>query len=79
MQIYVHLDGTVVAKGEADAAPPEGAKITFRMIVAKGGVAEGRLVTGIVSSDDPPEYDFETLAPKLVVNLAVHDVKACFE
>lgn len=79
MLIYVHLDGTVVAKGEADAAPPAGAKITFRMKVAKSGFVEGGLVTGIVSSDDPPEYDFETLAPKLSVNLTIHSVRVCLE
>jgi hypothetical protein len=79
MIVYLYFEDTQVAKYEADAVPPVGAIIAFRMKKAVGKFQEGWLVRGKVSSDHPPEYDFETIAPKLAVSLTVYDVQACLE
>jgi hypothetical protein len=79
MIVYLYFEDTQVAKYEADAVPPVGAIIEFRMKKAVGQFQEGWLVRGKVSSDHPPEYDFETIAPKLAVSLTVYDVQACLE
>ncbi|WP_277982270.1 hypothetical protein [Sphingomonas faeni] len=79
MIVYLYFKNAQVAKYEVDAVPPIGAIIEFRMKKAVGQFQEGWLVRGKVSSDQPPEYDFETIAPKLAVSLTVNDVQACLE
>lgn len=79
MIVCLYFEDTQVAKYEVEAVPPVGSLIGFRMTKARGKLQEGWLVRGKVSSDHPPEYDFETLAPKLLVNVTVHDVQACLE
>lgn len=79
MVVYLYFEATQVAKYDADAVPPIGAIIEFRMKKAVRQFKEGSLVRGKVSSDHAPEYDFETIAPKLAVSLTVYDVQACLE
>ncbi|PTW43842.1 hypothetical protein C8J25_11438 [Sphingomonas faeni] len=79
MIVCLYFEDTQVAKYDVEAVPPVGALIEFRMRKARGKFQEGWLVRGKVSSDNPPEYDFETLAPKLLVNVTVCDVQACLE
>ncbi len=79
MIVYLYFEDTQVAKYEADAVPPVGAVIEFRMKKTVRPFQEGGLVRGKVSSDHPPEYDFETIAPRLAVSLTVYDVQACLE
>lgn len=79
MIVYLYFEETQVAKYEVEAVPPVGALIEFRMKKARGQFKEGWLVRGKVSSDHPPEFDFETLAPKLLVNVTVYDIQACLE
>ncbi len=75
----LYFEDTKVAKYETDAVPAAGDCVTFRMAAAKGGFGEGWLVRGRVSIDNPPDYDFESLAPMLLVNVTISDVKACLE
>lgn len=79
MILFLYFEDTQVAKYEVEAVPPVGAVIEFRMKKARGQFLEGWLVRGKVSADHPPEYDFETLAPKLSVSVTVCDVQACLE
>jgi len=77
--IYLYFEDAQVAKYEADAVPPVGAVIEFRMKKAVRQFQNGWLVRGKVSSDHPPEYDFESIAPKLAVSLTIYDVQPCLE
>lgn len=79
MVVCLYFEDTQVAKYEIDTVPPVGALVTFRMRKARGQIQEGWLVRGRVSSDHAPEYDFETLAPTVLVNVTVYDVQACLE
>lgn len=79
MIVCLYFEDTHVAQYDVDAVPPVGALIEFRMKKKRGQFQEGWLVRGKVSSDNPPEYDFETLAPKLLVNVTVHELQACLE
>lgn len=79
MLICFYYEDLQVARYEADAVPPAGAAVTFRMRIAQGRFQAGLLVRGKVSLDTPPDYNFEALATQLVVNVSVHDLEACFE
>ncbi len=79
MLICLYYEDLQVARYGADAVPPAGAAVTFRMKIKQGRFPAGWLVRGKVSSDCPPDYNFETLAPQLVVNVSVYDLEACFE
>ncbi|MES3108569.1 hypothetical protein [Sphingomonas aurantiaca] len=79
MIVCLYFEDTKVANYEADGAPAAGASVTFRMGLDKNGLGKGWLVQGRVSTDNPPDYDFDTLAPRLLVTVTVHDVKACLE
>lgn len=77
--IYLYFEDARVAKYEADAVPPVGAVIEFRMKKAVRQFQNGWLVRGKVWSDHPPEYEFESIAPKLAVSLTIYDVQPCLE
>lgn len=79
MLICLYYEDLQVARYEAEVVPPSGAAVTFRMRIAQGRFPAGWLVRGKVSLDSPPDYNFEVLSPKLVVNLAIYDLEACLE
>lgn len=79
MLVRFTSDATVVFTGEADCIPPPGCAVEFRMAVSVAEAAVGKLVEAIVSRDKRTRYDYDTLAPQVVVYVPVHSIIESFE
>jgi len=79
MLVRFMAEGTAVFKGEADSAPFPGSTVEFRMVAPAAGTEKGKLVEAIVSKDSPLRYDYDTLAPQVIVDVTVYQIREVFE
>ncbi|GHH25468.1 hypothetical protein GCM10008023_38920 [Sphingomonas glacialis] len=79
MIIWLRLDDVLVFEGEADAAPPAGSIVEFRMAETVGAIPKGSLASAKVSANHPARYDFDTIAPKLIVESIICEPHLCLD
>jgi hypothetical protein len=76
---WLRLDYLLVFEGEAEAAPPAGSIVEFRMADTVGAIPEGSLASATVSANHPTRYDFDTIAPKPIVELIIWEPHLCLD
>jgi hypothetical protein len=79
MLICLYYEDLQVARYEVDAVPPAGGRNHIPNENSARSFFGWVPCSRKVSSDTPLDYNFETLAPQLVVNVSVYDLKACLE
>lgn len=79
MLLRFESGSATVYSGEADCIPPAGSSVVFRMSKTTQDAGENKLVEGVVSSDRPARYDFDTLAPLVIVHVHIRDIFEAFE
>ena len=79
MLLRFECGNATVYSVEADCVPPAGSFIIFRMHTSTEDAKKDKLVEGVVSGDRPARYDFDTLAPLVIVHVHVRDIVEAFE
>jgi len=79
MLLRFECGNATVYSVEADCVPPAGSSVMFRMHTTTVDAQKDKLVEGVVSGDRPARYDFDTLAPLVIVHLHVRDIVVAFE
>jgi hypothetical protein len=79
MLLRFESGSATVFSAEADCVPPAGSSVVFRMAKSTQDAEENKLVEGVVSSDRPARYDFDTLAPLVIVHLHIRDIFEAFD
>lgn len=59
MELKVHLSGSIIFATKADVIPAVGSIVRIRTTNYKKGLRPGSLISIPVTSDQPPEFDFD--------------------